>query len=364
MKYKRILAGSFALALTLPLLTVSAHPGRTDGNGGHTDSDTGDYHFHHGYEAHAHFDIDGDGTIDCPFDFDDQTGTRSGTTGSSGIYTPGDGSKDGYQEGYADGYEQGELDGWTDGYVNSSNYFNEELARLEGDYTLQLQQQEERSSKQFHDLLTTALWVCGLLAVLFFGSVFLLRSHEKSFKAKLRQKQEVYANDLNRLSLEYDSQISELKSDHAAEIRRLKLRYINFKRLEVLERIAQGKDDSIELPEGVALRPSYTPIRGKTSKNYPYGSYTVFLTVIGKTYHCKHDCIPKARPTHFFDLPDGATPCRKCVPADMLPQPLPDWYIKLREKLDSIVTADSESTPSAPPANANDEPQVQFSIRS
>lgn len=86
MKFKRILAGYFALALTLPLLTVSAHPGRTDGNGGHTDSDTGDYHYHHGYEAHAHFDIDGNGTIDCPYDFDDQTGQNSGTPsgGSAG----------------------------------------------------------------------------------------------------------------------------------------------------------------------------------------------------------------------------------------------------------------------------------------
>lgn len=48
MKYKRILSGAFALALTLPLLTVSAHPGRTDGNGGHIDTDTGDYHYHPG----------------------------------------------------------------------------------------------------------------------------------------------------------------------------------------------------------------------------------------------------------------------------------------------------------------------------
>ena len=48
----------------------------------------------------------------------------------------------------------------------------------------------------------------------------------------------------------------------------------------------------------------------------------------------------------------------------MLPQPLPDWYTKLREKLDSIVSADIESSPDTAPANANDDPQVQFSIRS
>ena len=30
------------------------HPGRTDEDGGHTDSSTGEYHYHHGYPAHQH----------------------------------------------------------------------------------------------------------------------------------------------------------------------------------------------------------------------------------------------------------------------------------------------------------------------
>lgn len=55
------------------VLTVSAHPGKTDGSGGHTDRSTGDYHYHHGYSAHDHYDMDGDGDIDCPYDFDDKT---------------------------------------------------------------------------------------------------------------------------------------------------------------------------------------------------------------------------------------------------------------------------------------------------
>lgn len=71
LKFKRILATTFALALTLPLLAVSAHPGRTDSAGGHTDTDTGDYHYHHGYPAHEHCDMDGDGQIDCPYEFVD-----------------------------------------------------------------------------------------------------------------------------------------------------------------------------------------------------------------------------------------------------------------------------------------------------
>lgn len=63
------------LFLLLPAiaLTTYAHQGRTDGSGGHTDHSTGEYHYHHGYPAHDHYDIDGDGDIDCPYNFDDQT---------------------------------------------------------------------------------------------------------------------------------------------------------------------------------------------------------------------------------------------------------------------------------------------------
>ena len=56
---------------------VNAHPGRTDSNGGHTDSSTGEYHYHHGYPAHDHYDMDGDGDVDCPYDFKDKTNHSS-----------------------------------------------------------------------------------------------------------------------------------------------------------------------------------------------------------------------------------------------------------------------------------------------
>ena len=58
-------------------LAVNAHPGRTDGNGGHTNHSTGEYHYHHGYSAHDHYDMDGDGDLDCPYDFHDKTSHSS-----------------------------------------------------------------------------------------------------------------------------------------------------------------------------------------------------------------------------------------------------------------------------------------------
>lgn len=77
MFYRKLLALLFLMAAILAsVIPVSAHPGRTDENGGHVDSSTGEYHYHHGYSAHQHEDGK------CPYDFDDKTGLKSGTPSS------------------------------------------------------------------------------------------------------------------------------------------------------------------------------------------------------------------------------------------------------------------------------------------
>lgn len=78
---KKILLVISTIALLVSLaLSVNAHPGRTDGDGGHTDRSTGEYHYHHGYSAHDHYDIDGDGDLDCPYNFMDKTDRGSGSS--------------------------------------------------------------------------------------------------------------------------------------------------------------------------------------------------------------------------------------------------------------------------------------------
>lgn len=62
------------ICLALLLSPASAHSGGTDSKGGHYDHSTGDYHYHHGHPAHDH-----DGGV-CPYDFDDQTGKKSGSS--------------------------------------------------------------------------------------------------------------------------------------------------------------------------------------------------------------------------------------------------------------------------------------------
>lgn len=72
---KKIL--SVFLILLLFTISVSAHSGGTDANGGHYNRSTGEYHYHHGYPAHQH--VNGV----CPYDNDDKTDHHS-TSGSSG----------------------------------------------------------------------------------------------------------------------------------------------------------------------------------------------------------------------------------------------------------------------------------------
>lgn len=73
-----------ALSLILSLAPVRLHPGRTDSKGGHWDNSTGEYHYHHGYAAHQHTDMNGDGILDCPYEFKDNT-SHTSISASSGI---------------------------------------------------------------------------------------------------------------------------------------------------------------------------------------------------------------------------------------------------------------------------------------
>lgn len=73
---KKKLCAFFLLTLLMlsSFIAVSAHSGRTDGAGGHYDSSTGEYHYHHGYPAHQHKN----GV--CPYDYDDNTDHSNGTS--------------------------------------------------------------------------------------------------------------------------------------------------------------------------------------------------------------------------------------------------------------------------------------------
>ncbi len=67
---RRIFLVFIVALLFLLTVTVLAHSGRTDSNGGHWNRSTGEYHYHHGEPPHDHYDIDGDGDADCPIRYE------------------------------------------------------------------------------------------------------------------------------------------------------------------------------------------------------------------------------------------------------------------------------------------------------
>ncbi len=83
MKRLLVVALSFFL-IWLFCIPVFAHSGKTDAAGGHYDSSTGEYHYHHGYPAHSHDN-------GCPYDYDDKTdhspGYNSGNNSSSSSHS-------------------------------------------------------------------------------------------------------------------------------------------------------------------------------------------------------------------------------------------------------------------------------------
>lgn len=123
----------FALLLVLVALLaipVSAHPGKTDGSGGHTDHDTGEYHYHHGYPAHSHYDMDSDGDLDCPYNFVDKTDHSSG---SSSDKTSSGASSNKTSSGVTSGNK-----GQSSNTVNSNKSNNKSSSSNSGSFLAQL----------------------------------------------------------------------------------------------------------------------------------------------------------------------------------------------------------------------------------
>lgn len=135
-----------ALCLALLLIPAAgAHSGRTDANGGHWDSSTGEYHYHHGYPAHQHEngvcpyeqpeaqELETDDEYEYEYDYGPEAETdfdskreawangyasaieySSDSTYSSSAYS--EGYDEGYEQGLAEGRESGSDEGRQDGY--------------------------------------------------------------------------------------------------------------------------------------------------------------------------------------------------------------------------------------------------------
>lgn len=79
------------VAILLLGSSALAHSGGTDGNGGHYNRSTGEYHYHHGYSAHQH-----ENGV-CPYDKKDRTNV-TGSVADGAAIVPLSSSDDWYDE--------------------------------------------------------------------------------------------------------------------------------------------------------------------------------------------------------------------------------------------------------------------------
>lgn len=176
------------VVIGIMVVPAFAHPGGTDGSGGHYNRSTGEYHYHHGHSAHDH--VDGV----CPYDYDDKTGERSGTSGSGSSYS------------YA---SYAVAEDWYDEYVEAQD------ARRAAEKELQ-----EYKSVQMRNLaLSAVVGLCGGLSTLIMQ---IRRSHKRLQEREqrlLRQAESAVESAKQNVEQEWSARLREAER-HAEETER------------------------------------------------------------------------------------------------------------------------------------------------
>lgn len=351
MKRKSLIPAAILMAVALTA-SASAHSGRTDKSGGHWDSETGEYHYHHGYPAHYHEDLDGDGIPDCPYEFDNKTGQSSGTSsGSSGTSTDyTEPSNSSYNIGYRAGYEEAE--GEYKAQIRENEKTIQSLNATVADLKKQASSQSGGSS--LPSILTTIAVSAPSGAAI--AAVFLHKRKSEEIDSLKRN---------HKSNLEYEKRQSKLlqeKRDAQAEEEKQKLREeISRKEEEVLAlqnrmgigpisgaekyiiRKCPAELEKINPPEGVYLTEAGIPIMGTPSNEKPYGEYTAYLSESGTKYHAKCGCSGAFHPVHAFDVIGFRPQCSRCVRSSRLPKEIPSWYISLEKIKQKFALEDWEN---------------------
>ena len=289
-----------AFALCFVCMTVYAHSGRTDSDGGHYDQSTGEYHYHHGYPAHDHYDMDGDGIPDCPYDFEDKTGQSSGS--SSGSRTS-----------------------------QSTNSVSVQ-------YTLR------KDVKDVPDWVYWLYWVIGILAF-FVICLFISNKRKKDAIKQLKANYDREIGKEKEQKEKYESQINDIKKELAGQEHTYEIKLEEYKerlRIDVSSidksfKSVRGSDYLYYLvgaPDGDTVGPDDLP-RSQDGTKYEWGEkYTFYVAFDSKslkfhTANCTHKGgIPVN--AYFLSRNYIHTPCKLCNPK----LPNLSWYIRYRDIMD------------------------------
>lgn len=298
--------------------TVFAHPGRTDGDGGHHDYDNesglGSYHYHHGYPAHLH-----ENGI-CPYDYDDQTGINDSEDSSNSTtkkYYAGTKSNkwapDSEQTVYLEDdifHLKGCPEIQGNGKLRSLRFLTKEVQPC--DYCQPLKYNsiedvpgdDEPEEKhlgliEIIGLGVLLIWPCCILIEIFAG----IKNGIQNKLKTTREKKILKLRESERIQAEYEYYFS---------------CYAFY-----------PPESFVDIPKGVFLKHGLPATSGRGK----YGLYTVYVTPKGKCYHQRELCSksPNLRQTHFIFINRYLRPCSRCVK-----KVLPDvnWYYEYKHIYD------------------------------
>ena len=276
---------SILLAALLLFTSTYAHPGGTDGQGGHIDHSSGEYHFHHGYPAHQH----PNGT--CIYEFDDKTGQNSGTLGSGGSKTTTAATT--------------KVTTKNVPVSNDTNYSHK----------------PEFTFSDFIILSFSILVVC-YLAYVFFSEIFLSTKSQRQakrvfniFNLQFRKETDFRIEDAHRNFLINGTS---------------KFNHVQITKEQLISLFGNALSDyNFDLiPTDITFTSFGLPIKGQPSDECPYGLYTVYITPHGKCYHSNFNCVKNASQTHLFSAIENHTFCSRCAYFQK-DRVIPDWYVPI-----------------------------------
>lgn len=313
------------------IIPVYAHPGNTDADGGHWDYDAGEYHYHHGYPAHDHYDANGDGFVDCPYDFDDQTGVNSGSPSSGGTYTRNYASYDDEPPETITVYKDREVIKevpvtptwikWALGvsivwllYLIMSN-------RAANDWNANLERSIEHLNQK-------------------------AKEQESSHKAELQKMYEVYKDKCFQFGKTHkeeldalQAEIGSLKKELHSVISYLPIGEVYFPSNGVPKQIMY----QLEIPLDIYFINGTTPVCGIIADHKPFGDLTVYVSQRGRCYHSDYYCgSGMLYAKHAYETIDKLPPCKNCgIP---FREGIPHWYTQFKKISPQLLTQPTHST--------------------
>lgn len=338
----------FLVLLVLCVTPASAHPGRTDSQGGHYDRSTGEYHWHHGMSAHQHYDMDGDGILDCPYSFKSTTTTtspniytttvttapatlpaRAATSSASpSTSTPAKTTEKG---------GNGSMIGWIVSAAlvialygsSKSNQrdsdLDHEMLRRQAREIETLKKDLETKSKQLADLDEEAQRKLAEL----------LESSTARETQLLSEKQELQS-ERDSLSEKLESILTAAEPEEGQSPQQRSLALAS--KVSSLEDTVSEKNEKIQelcyeldkhirreaAPPETFFASDGLPILCKSLRK-KYGDYTAYLNQKSEIYHLDPSCAPAGAPVvHLFNVPRQYRACSRCALG--IPRSIPDWY--------------------------------------